>query len=236
MQEYRIMNKNYSYGRNHNFRFTNETWQFIKDNFKSEGYSYKDQDELLAKAVAGDEDAKNSIVRCNFGLVLDALDSVLATCKYSAMHHDDLLQTALFELSRCLVSFDPSQGKFSSYAYKCILFAIRKQITVPDIEEPNEDITFGCNETIGVDATSEECEEREFIMQISSVLDGALSPEEAKIIRLRYGLEDGREYKTAEIGRIFGCTDSYIGKRIKRDIEEIRRYIEENGIDFGFGR
>lgn len=230
------MNKNYSYGRNHNFRFTNETWQFIKDNFKSEGYSYKDQDELLAKAVAGDEDAKNSIVRCNFGLVLDALDSVLATCKYSAMHHDDLLQTALFELSRCLVSFDPSQGKFSSYAYKCILFAIRKETNGPDIEEPNEDITYGRNEAFGDDVTSEECEERAFNEQILSVLNSALSPEEAKIIRLRYGLEDGTEHKTADIGKLFECTDSYIGKRTKRDIGEIRRYIEENGIDFGLGR
>ena len=230
------MKSNFRSGRSHNYRFTNETWQFINESLQRDGYSYMEQDELFVRAGSGDEDAKNDIVRCNMGLVFGAIDTVLVRSSYYAPNHDDLFEAALFELGRCIVSFDPSCGKFSSYAYKCICYAVRKEMEGSSIEEPDEDITYGNSDSIGSDGVPDECEEKSFNEQIESVLNRALSPEEAKIIRMRYGLEDGREYKNAEIGKIFGCTDSYIGKRTKRDIEEIRKYIEENGIDFGFGR
>lgn len=228
------MKNSFRSGRSHNYRFTNETWQFINENLQCDGHSYMDQEELFVRAGSGDEDARNNIVCCNMGLVFDALDSVLARSSYCAPYHDELFEAALFELGRCIVSFEPSCGKFSSYAYKCICFAIRKKIEGVSVEEPNEDITFGNVESIGSDVVSDECEKRVFNEQIESVLNRSLSPEEAMIIRLRYGLEDGREYKNAEIGKIFGCSDSYIGKRTKRDVEDIRKYIEDNSIDFGF--
>lgn len=221
-------------GRTHNYRFTNETWKFINESLQCDGHSYNDQDDLFVRAGAGDEDARNNIVCCNMGLVFDALDSVLARSSYCAPYHDELFEAALFELGRCIVSFDPDYGKFSSYAFKCICFAVRKEIEGVSIEEPDEDITYGNSENIGPDGVSDECEVRAFNEQIESVINRALSPEEAKIVRLRYGLEDGKEYKNAEIGKIFGCTDSYIGKRTKRDVEDIRKYIEDNSIDFGF--
>lgn len=63
--------------------------------------------------------------------------------------------------------------------------------------------------------------------QIEKVL-GTLTGEEAKIIRLRFGLEDGEPKTLAEIGKIFGCSREWIRLREEKAMRKLRSPLRKN--------
>ena len=68
--------------------------------------------------------------------------------------------------------------------------------------------------------------------RLCSLMDSVLSPREAEIIKLRYGLGGGAhdpdaELTQREVGKMLGCSRSYISRLEKRAIEKLRSVMED---------
>lgn len=57
-----------------------------------------------------------------------------------------------------------------------------------------------------------------------------LDRRERKILRLRYGIADGRAYTLEEIGKVFGITRERVRQIECRAMKKLRRFVEEAGI------
>lgn len=63
--------------------------------------------------------------------------------------------------------------------------------------------------------------------QIEKVL-GTLTDKEAKIIRLRFGLDDGQPKTLAEIGQVFGCSREWIRLQEEKAMRKLRSPLRKN--------
>lgn len=202
----------------------------------SEKYVSKNTPEMILAAKHGDADAKEYIARSNCGLIISAIDRALASgYKWREEYHDDLFAEAGVDFTKCINAYDPSKGEFSTYVYETVKFNTFKRLrdcvthAAVSFEELAEYIDFASEDNDPVT----ECETMAVEEQLSDILGRALKEDEAKIVKLRCGFY-GKEYKTAEIGEIFGFTDSYAGKSFKKCIKKTREYIDDNGYDVGF--
>jgi len=60
--------------------------------------------------------------------------------------------------------------------------------------------------------------------RINAILEKALSEREIKIIKLRYGLEDGTQWTLDEIAQIYGVSRERIRQIIMRVIRKLKKY------------
>ena len=60
--------------------------------------------------------------------------------------------------------------------------------------------------------------------RINAILEKALSEREIKIIKLRYGLEDGTQWTLDEIGQMYGVSKERIRQIIVRVIRKLKKY------------
>ncbi len=66
----------------------------------------------------------------------------------------------------------------------------------------------------------------ELKQRINVILNKALSKRQIRIIKLRYGLEDGRQWKLDEIGKIYGVSGESINQTIVRAIKKLKKHKE----------
>ena len=82
-------------------------------------------DELLIKAQAGDEDARQSLIEGNLRLVL----SVIQRFDKRGESPDDLFQVGCIGLMKAISNFDPSKGvRFSTYGVPMIAGEVRRYL------------------------------------------------------------------------------------------------------------
>jgi RNA polymerase primary sigma factor len=72
-----------------------------------------------------------------------------------------------------------------------------------------------------VDSLDEAVGQRLLVERVEQVLD-TLTPREARILRLRYGLQGGRSYTLEEVARVFGLTRERIRQIQKRALQRLR--------------
>lgn len=222
-----------SYNKISRVRFSPGFCRYFYSCYNSEKHASECTPEMILAAQHGDADAKEYIAKSNFGLIICAIDRALASgYKWHEEYHDDLFAEAEIDFTKCINEYVPSKGKFSTYVYETIKFNTFKRLKYSathetlSFEELTECIDFASYDNDPVT----ECEMMAVAEHISTILERALNADEEKLVKLRCGFYD-KEYKTAELGEIFGCTDSYAGKRVKKCYSKIRDYIESNDID-----
>lgn len=60
--------------------------------------------------------------------------------------------------------------------------------------------------------------------RINAILNKALSEREIRVIKLRYGLEDGTQWTLDEIGQMYGVSRERIRQIIMRVILKLKKY------------
>ncbi len=149
---------------------------------------------------------------------------------------EDLISIGTIGLIKAVNTFQAGKNiKLATYASRCIeneiLMHLRKvgsQRSELSFDEPLNTDWDGnellLSDILGTDAdeVSRPLEDDAEISMLMTAL-AALSERDRQIIRMRFGLPDGREYTQKEVADAMGISQSYISRLEKRIIDRLRR-------------
>lgn len=194
-----------------------------------------EEKKYLALARAGDQNAKNILVKHNMRLVAHIVK------KYSgAAETDDLLSVGSIGLIKAINTYQEGKGTaLATYTARCIeneilmlLRAGKKHKNTVSLSDP-VGVDKDGNELTILDLLAEK-EENVFAQVEKSIqrekfiklLKDILNMREYTIITLRYGLEDGVPLPQREVAKKLGISRSYISRIEKRAIEKARQQLK----------
>ena len=194
--------------------------------------------ELAKKIRAGDPDALQELVKRNLRFVI----SVAKKYQNRGLPLIDLIGEGNVGLLTAARKFDPDQGvKFISYAVWWIRQAILSALTGLSTEVVQSLAALNTSD-VRLDApmdpdgdrslierfvadempdTEEEAMNRFLTDEIEQAL-GTLPPRDAKVLRLYFGLEGGREHTLEEIGSMLGVTRERVRQLRDRALKRLR--------------
>lgn len=189
----------------------------------------------LTLARAGDEDARNILIERNLRLVAHIMK------KYYAQTSDqeDLISIGTIGLIKGIETFDTQKGaRLATYAARCveneILMYFRAQrkraqdVSLSDvIEVGNDGAPLQLMDVVGGESDLlEAVETQEMFQRLRSAVAVCLSPQERRIIQLRYGLTGLPPMRQREVAKHTGISRSYISRIEKRALEKLRKELE----------
>lgn len=191
--------------------------------------------EYIDKAIAGDEDAKEVLIRHNLRLVAHIAK------KYSNYgDNDELISIGSIGLIKAIDSYIPGRGtQLATYASRCIENEILMTMRTSKKHRQNVSI----NEPIGVDKDGNELTIMDMLSDECSVIDDVennilmdrllaltseeLNEREYEIIRLRYGLGGIGAYTQREVAEKFEISRSYVSRIEKKALEKIKARLKK---------
>jgi RNA polymerase sporulation-specific sigma factor len=190
--------------------------------------------ETIAAMVAGDEQAKSSLIEHNLRLVV----YISRRFESSGVNLEDLISIGTIGLIKAINTFRPEKNiKLATYASRCIeneiLMYLRKissHKSDVSLDEPintdwdGNELLLG--DVLGTepDAVSRPLEDDVDLTLLREAL-GQLPDKEKTIVSLRYGIGGGPEKTQKEVADLLGISQSYISRLEKRIILRLRREI-----------
>ena len=189
----------------------------------------------LQKFREGDIQARNILVEHNLRLVAHIVKKYQGTEE----EMEDLISIGTIGLIKAVTTFDSEKGpRLATYAARCVenellMFFRAKKKTARETSyyEPIGTDKEG-NEIHLLDII--ESSERDAFSQISlksdsqrlyELLDRVLTPREQRVLIMRYGLYNGKEYTQREIAAQLGISRSYISRIEKNALIKLREYF-----------
>ena len=193
-----------------------------------------EEKEYINRFKSGDLNAKNILIERNLRLVVHIAK------KFSSIKEvEDLISVGTIGLIKGIESFDYTKGtKLATYASRCIeneiLMLIRNS-------KKNKNEVF-LQEPIGVDKEGNEIslidilnsgedtivdivEQKLAIKKMYNKLNDILSEKEQIIIKLRYGLIDGKIKTQKEIAKKVNISRSYVSRIEKKALEKLNKEL-----------
>ena len=194
--------------------------------------SQKDEEEYIRRMLSGDTDARNILIEHNLRLVMHIIKKYYT----SASDAEDLVSIGTIGLIKGVSTYRPDKGvRLATYASRCIeneiLMHFRSQKkTAGDVslsgflEGGGEEEGPSLLDTIADDADLlEDITRKESIRRVRKAIDVFLSDREARIIRLRYGLNGAAPLPQREVAEILGISRSYVSRIEKKALEKLRQ-------------
>jgi len=196
--------------------------------------SREEERQCLERWMAGDLDARNELVEHNLRLVAHIVKKY-----YQNDDADDLISIGSIGLIKGINTYKPDKGvRLATYASRCIeneilmYFRSRKK-TAGDVslsEALDADGEGNGLQLMDVVATEEDLADqiggRELCRSLRENLDRCLDEREARIIRMRYGLDGGKPLTQLETAQKCGISRSYVSRLEKRALEKLRSALE----------
>ena len=197
--------------------------------------SREEEQYYLKKMGEGDTDARDKLIEHNLRLVAHIIK------KYYTPNgdQDDLISIGTIGLIKGVSTFKPDKNvKLATYASRCIeneiLMHFRAQKKLQgelslseSLDAEGESNTLELMDVVRVDDTMlEDLELRDACAKVRRCV-GCLSPREAHIIRLRYGLDDRAPLTQREIATLCGISRSYVSRIEKKALEKLRVEYEK---------
>ena len=194
----------------------------------------EEEAELVQRMAGGDAAARDKLIEHNMRLVAHIAK------KYARSGDvDDLISIGSIGLIKAVHTFRPEAGRLTTYASRCIENEIRMHLrackklkntttiseTVARDKEGNEvQITdlLGTDRDMVPDEVARKIDGRRARKLIDEVLDAR----EARVIRLRYGLEDGAFHPQHEVAKILKISRSYVSRIEKKALQKLREHME----------
>jgi RNA polymerase sporulation-specific sigma factor len=198
--------------------------------------SAAEEREWLARYATGDPEARTVLIERNLRLVAHIIK------KYYTQNADqeDLISIGTIGLIKGISSFNPSKGaRLATYAARCIeneiLMYFRAQkklqseVSLSDsIDSDQEGDALQLMDVVGVEDTLlEDLYDRDSALRLRTLVQTILTPREAEIIRLRYGLGGTIPLTQREVAASFGISRSYVSRIEKRALEKLRAALED---------
>ena len=193
--------------------------------------------EWLSRYADGDPAARTVLIERNLRLVAHIIK------KYYTQNADqeDLISIGTIGLIKGISSFDPTKGaRLATYAARCIeneiLMYFRAQkklqgeVSLSDsIDSDQDGDALQLMDVVGVDDTMlEDLYDRDSALRLRELIKTELTPREAEIIRLRYGLGGTVPLTQREVASSFGISRSYVSRIEKHALETLRRSFERS--------
>lgn len=183
--------------------------------------SPEEEREWLLRLAKGDKLAKTVLIERNLRLVAKIANKL----KDNGVEKQDLFQIGVIGLIKGVDTFDVTKSrKFSTYAGVCIqnemLMVLRKQKTMRNTISISEPLDYDkdgglleLQDTLTNDDTpvDEVVETSLEVARLEKALE-KLSPREQAVIKLRYGLDGGKEYTQREVGQQLAISRSFISR------------------------
>lgn len=194
----------------------------------------EEEKEYLDRWLAGDLEARNILVEHNLRLVAHIVKKY-----YQNDDADDLISIGSVGLIKGINTYRPDKGvRLATYASRCIeneiLMAFRaKRKTAGDVslsEALDTDEDSGGLRIMDVIAAEDDLADqigsRELCQKLRENIDRCLDEREARIIRLRYGLDGLEPMTQLETARACAISRSYVSRLEKRALEKLRAALE----------
>ena len=195
----------------------------------------EEEERAVAALEAGDEGARRELIEHNLRLVV----YIAKRFENTGIHIEDLISIGTIGLIKAVNTFKAGKNiKLATYASRCIeneiLMVLRKsgaQRTELSFDEPLNTDWDGnellLSDILGTDEDEvcrslEDDAEKRMLLEAVESLEGR----EKEIIRLRFGLADGREYTQKEVAELLGISQSYISRLEKRILARLRREMQ----------
>ena len=151
----------------------------------------------LERFARGDPEARNVLIEHNLRLVAHIIKKYYT----QSADQEDLISIGTIGLIKGISSFNPAKGaRLATYAARCIeneiLMYFRSQkklqgeVSLSDsIDTDKEGNALELMDVVGVEDTMlDDLHDRECALRVRELVQECLTPREAEIIRLRYGL------------------------------------------------
>ena len=197
-----------------------------------------EEQEYLARWARGDVEARNLLVEHNLRLVAHIMK------KYYTQTDDvdDLISIGTIGLIKGVNTYKPDKGvRLATYASRCIEneilmhFRSRKK-SAGDVslsEALDVDGDGSGLSIMDVVAQEDDMAERignaELCQELLRSIETSLTKREAKIIRLRYGLDGAAPMTQKETAQLCGISRSYVSRIEKKALEKLRLSLGESG-------
>ena len=193
-----------------------------------------EEKEYLDRWLGGDLEARNILVEHNLRLVAHIVKKY-----YQNDDADDLISIGSIGLIKGINTYRPDKGvRLATYASRCIeneiLMAFRARrktagdVSLNDALDADED--GGGLRIMDVIASEDDLADqigsKELCRRLRTELDRCLDTREARIIRLRYGLDGAEPMTQLETAQACRISRSYVSRLEKRALEKLRAAME----------
>lgn len=187
--------------------------------------------ELLEKMDQGDDSARKKLIEHNLRLVAHIAKKYFG----SGADQDDLVSIGTVGLIKAVSSFKPDKGiRLATYAARCIdneilmyFRGVKKTAQDVYISDPIDTDKDGNTLTL-IDVIADNAdivEDLDLKLKLEKLqlyLKDTLTPREMTIIRLRYGLDGGREMPQREVAKKLMISRSYVSRIEKKALQKLR--------------
>ncbi|MBE3585752.1 MAG: RNA polymerase sporulation sigma factor SigK [Thermoanaerobacter sp.] len=188
----------------------------------------------VGKMLSGDESARQVLIERNLRLVAH----IIKKFDHMGEDFDDLISIGTIGLIKAIDTYNPEKStRLATYASRCIeneilmhLRArkrIRTELSLYDpigVDKEGNEISFidvlGTDPEIVSDIVAGQMEQDRLWKQLEQ-----LSPQERKVLVLRFGLKDGARRTQREIARRLGISRSYVSRIEKRALNRLTQYF-----------
>ncbi len=194
--------------------------------------SKKAEDALLEKSSKGDLEARNTLVEHNLRLVAHIVKKYYGT----GADPDDLVSIGTIGLIKAINTYNSEKSiKLSSYASRCI----ENEILMFFRTTKKNSLDISMNEEIDTDADGNALTLCDVMAQEDTIVDDldtrikteklkqyikeSLTPREALIIRLRYGLGRSKPLTQREVADLLKISRSYVSRIEKKSLQKLRQ-------------
>ena len=195
----------------------------------------KEEEKYLQLLKTGDKKSKSILIERNLRLVAHIVK------KYQIPNKDidELISIGTVGLIKAIDSFDVSKGtRLATYASRCIENEIlmlfrnnKKQKSETFLQDPIGVDKEG-NEISLIDVLSSEkdsvIDKVEMKLQIKALynkINSALTEREGEILKMRYGLKDGKCKTQREIAGMLGISRSYVSRIEKKALKKLKKEL-----------
>ena len=195
----------------------------------------KEEAKYLELLKSGDKNAKGVLIERNLRQVAHIVK------KYQIPNKDidELISIGTVGLIKAIDSFDASKGtRLATYASRCIeneilmLFRSNKkqkgETFLHDpigVDKEGNEISLIDVLSSDKDSVVEKVESNIQIRALYAKINTALSEREGEIIRMRYGLVDGKCKTQREIASLLGISRSYVSRIEKKALKKLKKEL-----------
>lgn len=189
---------------------------------------------LMQRLQAGDDTVRTPLIERNLRLVV----YIARKFENTGIAVEDLVSIGAIGLIKAVNTFDPAKNiKLATYASRCIeneilMYLRRNAKTRAEVsfDEPLNTDWDGnellLSDVIGVESDIVRRIEEEVDRDLLCLAMDRLSQRERRIVRLRFGLNNGRAKTQKEVADILGISQSYISRLEKRILQKLRTEMQ----------
>lgn len=194
----------------------------------------EEEQALMARLVNGEADVRETLIERNLRLVV----YIARKFENTGVCTDDLVSIGAIGLIKAVNTFDPTKKiKLATYASRCIeneiLMYLRRtcklKLEISLDESLNMDWDGNellLSDVLGTDpdSVSKDLDER-IDRELLHAAMQKLGKREKRIMELRFGLNNSKEYTQKQVADMLGISQSYISRLEKRIIKQLKKDI-----------